>query len=113
VLATAAQFAQAGYAVRVCALAVPAVLSRLGIIERYARQVETAGVGRWTTAASHDADYAATVDALRLAQASPAVTRLSVLTRDGLVFDDHRAAAATWRLEGSAVEILIEGRGGH
>ncbi len=64
VLATAERFAEAGYQVRICALAVPAALSRLGIIERYARQVEVAGTGRWTTAASHDADYTGTVEVL-------------------------------------------------
>jgi UDP-N-acetylglucosamine kinase len=112
VMGTAERFAQAGYAVRVCALAVPAALSRLGIIERYARQVQTAGVGRWTTAASHDADYAGTLTVLRLAEASPVVTRLSVLTRDGLVFDDHRDSSGAWRLGSSAVAVLVEGREG-
>jgi Zeta toxin len=110
VLGSAVHFAQAGYVVRVCVLAVPAVLSRLGIIERYARQVEVAGAGRWTTAASHDADYAGTVQVLQLAAASPAVTRVCVLIRDGLVFDDHRDPSGAWRLGGSAVEVLAEAR---
>ena len=68
VLANAERFAEAGYEVHVSALAVPAVLSRLGIIERFARQAEVTGTGRWTTAASHDADYTGTVEVLRLAR---------------------------------------------
>ena len=96
VLASAESFAEAGYHVHVSALAVPAALSRLGIIERYARQAEVAGAGRWTTAASHDADYTGTVETLRLAHASPAVARISLWTRDGLIHDDHRDPAGRW-----------------
>jgi hypothetical protein len=110
VLATAERFADAGYQVRICALAVPAALSRLGIIERYARQIEVAGTGRWTTAASHDADYTGTIRVLRLAQASPAVSQISLLTRDGLIYDNHRDATGQWTLELSAVDVLSEAR---
>jgi hypothetical protein len=86
------------------------VLSRLGIIERYARQVEVAGVGRWTTAASHDGDYSGTVEVLRLAQASSAVGRISLLTRDGLVHDDHRGPDGKWTTGTTAVQVLAEAR---
>jgi Zeta toxin len=110
VLATAERFAEAGYAVRICALAVPAVLSRLGIIERYARQVEVAGTGRWTTAASHDADYRGTAGVLRLAEASPAVSRISLLTRDGLICDNHRDPTGQWTIRASALDVLTEAR---
>jgi len=110
VLATAERFAEAGYSVRVCALAVPAVLSRLGIIERFARQVEVAGAGRWTTAASHNADYSGTVEVLRLAKASPAVSRISLLTRDGLVYDNHRGPTGQWTIRVSAIDVLTEAR---
>ncbi len=110
VLATAERFAEAGYAVRVCALAVPAVLSWLGIIERYARQVEVAGTGRWTTAASHDADYKGTAEVLGLAEASPAVSRISLLTRDRLVYDNHRDPTGQWTIRASAVDLLSEAR---
>ena len=95
VLATARHFASVGYQVHVMALAVPAVLSRLGIIERFARQVEVTGTGRWTTAASHDADYRGTVEVLRQAQDSPVVSRISLWTRDGLVYDNPRGRRET------------------
>jgi len=110
VLATAAQFLHDGYEVHVAALAVPAALSRLGIIERYAEQVERVARGRWTTAASHDADYAGTPKVLRLAEASPAVHRISLWTRDGRVFDNRRGADGAWSSPASAVEVLIEAR---
>ncbi len=110
VLVTAGRFAEAGYGVRVCALAVPAVLSRLGIIERFARQVEVAGTGRWTTAASHDADYNGTVEVLRLAEASSVVSRISLLTRDGLVYDNRRGSDGQWTIRASSVDVLSEAR---
>ncbi|HZD68360.1 MAG TPA: zeta toxin family protein, partial [Actinomycetes bacterium] len=109
-LATAERFAEAGYQVRICALAVPAALSQLGIIERYARQIEVTGTGRWTTAASHDADYTGTIQVLRLAQASPAVSRISLLTRDGLVYDNHRDPTGHWTSPVPAVDVLSEAR---
>lgn len=110
VLATAERFAAADYAVHVSALAVPAVLSRLGIIERYARQAEVAGTGRWTTAASHDADYTGTVEVLRRAEASSAVSRISLLIRDGLVHENHRGPTGQWTTRVSAVDVLAEAR---
>jgi hypothetical protein len=106
VLAAAESFDAAGYQVHVSALAVPAVLSRLGIIERYAGQVQAVGTGRWTTAASHDADYLGTVDVLRLAHTSPAVSRISLWTRNGLVHDDQRAAAGHWPTGLAAADVL-------
>jgi predicted kinase len=110
VLATAERFTEAGYHVRICALAVPAALSRLGIIERYAKQVEVAGTGRWTTAASHEADYTGTVQVLRLAEASPAVSRISLFTRDGLVYDNYRDPTGQWTSRTSPLDILTEAR---
>jgi hypothetical protein len=110
VLATARDFQDAGYQVHVSALAVPAELSRLGIIERFARQVETAGTGRWTTAASHDADYVGTQEVLRLAQSSESVSRISLWTRDGLVYDNRRDAAGAWTGAETPVDVLNEAR---
>jgi len=110
VLATAERFAEAGYKVRICVLAVPAVLSRLGIIERYARQVEVAGTGRWTTAASHDADYRGTIEILYRAARSQAVSRISLLTGDGPVYDNHRDPNGQWTSPASPVDVLTEAR---
>jgi hypothetical protein len=84
--------------------------SRLGIIERYARQVEVAGTGRWTTAASHDADYTGTIQILHRAEASPAVSQISLFTRDGLVYDNRRNPTGQWTTRTSAVDILNEAR---
>lgn len=106
-MATAQQFADADYTVRIAAVAVPAALSRLGIIERYAGQVERAGTGRWTTAASHDADYQGVPDVLRLAEDSPAIHRITVLTRDGMVYD--RSAGQSPGTT-SALDVLEEAR---
>ena len=110
VLATARDFQNAGYQVHVSALAVPAALSRLGIVERFARQVGTAGTGRWTTAASHDADYLGTEEVLRLARSSPSVSRISLWTRDGLVYDSRRDTAGAWPSAETPVHVLTEAR---
>jgi UDP-N-acetylglucosamine kinase len=108
--ATAERFADTGYDVHVVALAVPAVLSRLAIIERFARQSETTGTGRWSTAAAHEAHFNGTVEVLRFAEASPAVSRISLWTRDGPVYDNHRDPAGGWTNPPSAVEVLTEAR---
>jgi UDP-N-acetylglucosamine kinase len=110
VMAAALNFADAGYQTRVSALAVPAALSRLGIIERYAAQVEATGTGRWTTAASHDADYVGTAEVLRLAHAAPQVSRISLWTRDGLVYDTRRDRAGGWLTPVPATDLLAEAR---
>ena len=111
VLATARDFQNAGYQVHVSALAVPAAVSRLAIIERFARQVETAGTGRWTTMASHEADYLGTEEVLRLAQSSPSVSRISLWTRDGLVYDNRRDRAGAWASAETPADVLAEARG--
>jgi UDP-N-acetylglucosamine kinase len=111
VLDSAGLFAEAGYHVHVSALAVPAALSRIGIIERFARQVELAGTGRWTTAASHDGDFRGTVETLRLAHASPAVARISLWTRDGLVHDDRRSPAGKWSTSAVPADVVNKIRG--
>jgi hypothetical protein len=107
VMATAQQFAEAGYDVRIAVVAVPAALSRLGIIERYAGQIVRAGTGRWTTAASHDADYQGVPEVLHLAQDSPAIHRITVLTRDGRVYD---RPTGKWPTTDSPLDVLEEAR---
>lgn len=110
VLAGAAQFRAAGYEVHVSALAVPAALSRLGIVERYARQAEVTGRGRWTTQASHDADYTGTVTVLEMARESPAVSRVSLWTREGLIYDDQRGPGGDWTASITAADVLHRAR---
>jgi UDP-N-acetylglucosamine kinase len=104
---TAEQFAAAGYNVRVAAMAVPAALSRLGIIERYASQLDHAGTGRWTPARVHDENYEGTREVLRLAATDPAVHRITVLTRDGIVYD---RPTDRWPSVATPVDVLEEGR---
>lgn len=107
VIQTAEDFAATGYDVRVAAVAVPAALSRLGIIERYAAQLDHTGVGRWVPAARHDENYHGTPDVLQRAQDSPAVHRITVLTRDGRVYD---RPTGRWPTTTSPVEVFEEAR---
>lgn len=112
IVARSAQFHQAGYKVQVAAVATPAYLSRLSIIERYARQVQAAGAGRWVTEASHTADYAGTREVLQQAEADHAVSRITLWDRGGTVYDNHRQAdrGGMWRDLACAVDVLDRAR---
>jgi UDP-N-acetylglucosamine kinase len=56
-------FGDAGFRVEAAVMAVPAALSRLGIVARYAEQVAASGSGRLTEVANHDASYAGVLGA--------------------------------------------------
>jgi hypothetical protein len=106
VLATAEAFAKAGYQVRLAALAVPAAVSRVGIIERYAEQRRRFGAGRWTTMASHDSDFAGCTSMLAAADGSPLIHRVTVLDRSGVLFDEAARPGTLLR----ASDVLVSAR---
>lgn len=111
VLLTAERFAGAGYDVRVAALAVPAAMSRLVLVESFTRQAEASGSGRWTSAERHDAGYAATAQVLQRAEQSEAVSRVTVHSRDGIVHDKQREPNGRWPARSpGAVGVLSEVR---
>jgi UDP-N-acetylglucosamine kinase len=93
----AAAFRAAGYRIEVAALAVPAALSRLGIMARYADQLAAHGHGRMVATDNHDTCYdgildtAAQIDAGRLADV------VQVLRRGNhLVHANHLSPAGDW-----------------
>jgi hypothetical protein len=102
----ASAFRAAGYRVEVVALAVPAPVSRLGILTRYAAQVDAHGRGRIVDPENHDTCYtglAATVagidtdrsaDAIRIVRRGNETLYINTLTAAGEWADPPRAAGA-------------------
>jgi hypothetical protein len=100
-----------GYKVRVAAMVAPAAISRLGIIESYARSAGVAGAGPWISAEDHDASYATVVELVDRAEKSPAVSRITLHTQDGVLHDRRRDPAGRWEPGSrSSVDVLIDAR---
>ena len=70
------------------ALAVPPVLSRLAMLERYYRDRSVGLPARWTPAEAHDNAVANLPATVRAVAASLLVDRLTVIDRDGGVLYD-------------------------
>lgn len=95
-LDTAASFHEAGYTTHVVAVAVAAWESRLSTLERFVTDHAAGRVARWTPLQAHEAGLAGTPRTLAAAAASPAVDRISVITRSGeVLFDDTRPGPLT------------------
>lgn len=100
-----------GYEVRVAATAVPAALSRLGIIETYARSVAATGMGPWISAEDHDLSYDELTEILYRAETSEAVTAITLCDRSGVVHERRRDASGTWPADGiPAIDALADAR---
>lgn len=84
-LATAAEFADAGYRIEVVALAVPEADSRLGMVDRYLQARQEGQPARWTNNASHDAGYNGVPATVAALERSPLVDRVQVTDRAGEV----------------------------
>lgn len=114
ILATAGRFADAGYQARLVALAVPPAISRLTIIETFARAAEVTGAGPWVSAEAHDASYDATAEVVRKAETSAAISRITVEmpvgALHGAVHDVERDPFGAWRARGPRGALLDEGR---
>lgn len=92
---TAGKSHEAGYEVRVAALAVPEDDSRLGIVQRYLTGLDNDPYPRWTTERSHSSAYTGMVDGLE--QITGVVDAIEVYSRSGesLYSGVDGAAAAT------------------
>lgn len=111
VLDTATTFAGVGYQVRVAATAVPAVLSRFGIIEMYARVAEATGTGPWVSAEDHDVSYDEVTEILHRAEVGETVTGITLRDHAGVVYDRWRDASGSWPTGTlSAVDALAKAR---
>ncbi|MGL5859615.1 MAG: zeta toxin family protein [Angustibacter sp.] len=93
----AAAFRAAGYRVEVAALAVPAALSRLGIVARYVDQVAEHGHGRMVTTDNHDACYRGILDTAAQIDTGHLADIVQVLRRGNhLVHANHLTQTGQW-----------------
>ncbi|KAI4866405.1 zeta toxin-domain-containing protein [Hypoxylon rubiginosum] len=117
----AALFRGAGYRVEAAVLAVPAALSRLGVLARFYGGLGQGGglPVRLTPRAVHDASYAGLLEAAAFVDASDAVDQVVVVRRDGMVaYVNERAgrvgsgggsSSSSWRREaGVAAAVRAE-----
>ncbi|MGW9159294.1 zeta toxin family protein [Microbacterium sp. NPDC055665] len=95
-LGTAAQFHDGGYRTHLVAIAVPPWESQLSSIERFQLDHEAGLTARWTDPAAHDAGVHGTPRTLTAAATSPAIDRITVVTRAGhALFDQTRPTDLT------------------
>ena len=80
---TMSDFKKAGYEVELHVVAVPAEISRIGTVNRYAGQVRDQGAGRWTPSAAHDVAAAAVPGTMKSLLDSGLVDRLVLVSRSG------------------------------
>jgi len=80
---TMGDFKKAGYEVELHVVAVPAEISRIGTVNRYAGQVRDQGAGRWTPSAAHDVAAAAVPGTMKTLLDSGLVDRLLLVSRSG------------------------------
>lgn len=88
VLDEAANAKHAGRFTHAVVLAVPPVLSRLAMLERYYRDRSAGLPARWTPAEAHDNTVANLPATVRAVAMSPLADRLTVIDRDGGVLYD-------------------------
>ena len=110
-----AQRAQtAGYRVETVFLAVPAPVSRLGILDRFNDMRKTYGRGRMVTPEMHDSSYLGTQDvAGRIDTGAAAVGAVHILRRGNhMVYSNERATTGTWTHPPGAGQTLTAERAG-
>ncbi|OHE94588.1 zeta toxin [Colletotrichum orchidophilum] len=107
----ARMFGEAGYRVEVVVMAVPAALSRLGILHRfYERLPEAGSVGlpiRLTPVKIHDDSYSGLMSVAEWIDGVDYVDRILVVRRGNLVaFADEKTGTTASRLQGKVAEAV-------
>lgn len=104
-------FARAGYRVCVAVMAVPAPLSRLGILVRFHRDLPEARSGklplRLTPVKVHDDSYAGLVEAARFVEESGMVDEV-VVVRRGMIPDSNGVVYHGWKGEGARFDGIVD-----
>ncbi|WP_416210999.1 zeta toxin family protein [Frankia sp. Cr2] len=91
-------FADAGYRVHVVILAVPEAVSRQGTAERYVRQQQANGRGRFSTPEGHDRCYQAVADIAQGIDRGSLVHAVWVIRRgEHPLYHNVRDSAGVWR----------------
>lgn len=108
-IATANRFRQAGFHVRIVAVASPRVLSLVTAASRYLRDLKTGVPARFTRLSAHDRGYDGTtrlIDSLD----PTTVDRTTVVSRNGHVLFDRPSNPEGHDVAASARDALREGR---
>ncbi|MEV5964783.1 zeta toxin family protein [Kribbella sp. NPDC051952] len=104
---SARRFKAAGFQVEVAMLAMHEGLSRLGVLERHLRALESFGHGRRLEQARHDAGYAGVLRAAGLIDDGAWADRVAVLRPDGqLIYGNQRDAAGDWQQPARTIDAI-------
>jgi hypothetical protein len=93
-IATARQFADAGFNTRIIAIASPRVLSLVTAASRYLRDLKMGGAARFTHLSAHERGYDGTSRLVDAVEAEPGVDRLTIYSRNGTVLFDRSSDTA-------------------
>lgn len=110
-LATAARFRDAGFKVRVVAIASPRVLSLVTAVSRYLRDLKANSPARFTRLSAHNRGYDGTNRLIESLDASAAVDQVTVISRNGsILFNQARGNEIQANAFSGAPVALREGR---
>jgi UDP-N-acetylglucosamine kinase len=90
-VATAARFNQAGFQVRIVAIASPRVLSIITAASRYLRDLRAGAPARFTRLSAHDRGYEGTARLVESIDPATPADRVTILSRNGRILYDHHA----------------------
>ena len=111
IMETISKLKQSGYMVEILAMAVKKEISELGIVERYEKQKEQFGAGRWTPLSSHDVAYENMPNTLEQIESSLPVDRVRVFTRSHrCLYDNRPDASKEVRKPPAATQAILEER---
>lgn len=96
----------AGYRIEIAALAVPEATSQMGILSRYAQQVQDKGSGRLTEQSNHDESYRLMAEAIAREDAHPTVDALSLWRRDNQLLYSNVVEDGHWVAPAAAGQVL-------
>ena len=109
-LSTADRFRQAGFRVRIVAVASPRVLSIVTVASRYLRDRKLGSPARFTRLSAHDRGYEGTARLLGSIDSHDSVERVTILSRSGSVLFDQTNDPGSAEPFSDAVSALSTGR---
>ncbi len=109
-LATAARFRDAGFHVRIVAIASPRALSVVTATSRYLRNRKMASTARFTSLSAHDRGYDGTARLIDSLDATTPADRVTIVSRNGSVLLDRSNADGGTYGPFEASRALYEGR---
>lgn len=110
-IATATRFRDAGFQVRIIAIASPRVLSVVTAASRYLRDRKMDAAARFTTLSAHDHGYDGTTRLIDSLNAIAPIDRVTIISRKGnLLFDRRRDSDTRSDVFNGALAALTEGR---